>query len=119
MGFKPNWNAHWAPTIGEMHERGLKAYVSCSICKAQKEIDLAALIEKVGPDLCLKNRRNKPCKMKSGCLGYNYFCHNRSGVILPFRDQATSDRWMLEAIGERNERLATISSPHKSPAKTD
>lgn len=96
MGFKPNWNAHWAPTIGEMRDQGIKAYAECSNCGCQKLIDLDALIEKVGPDFCLKNRRNRPCKLKPGCQGYNYFCHDRGAVIMPFRDQETSIRWLSE-----------------------
>lgn len=106
MGFKPNWNAHWAPTIGEMHRRGISAFATCNYCKRQTKIDLPALIEKVGPDFCLFNRRQKPCKLKEGCHGYTYFAHDRSTVIVPFRDDATGQRWILETIGERNERLA-------------
>lgn len=95
MGFKPNWNAYWAPTIADMLRIGVKAFACCQKCGCQKVIDLAALIEKVGPDYCLKNRRCR-CRLKPGCDGWNYFAHNRSGgIIVPFRDAATADRWIF------------------------
>ena len=56
-----------------------------------------ALIEKVGPDFCLHNRRNKPCKLKPGCGGYTYFSTDRwGGIITPFRDEATGYKWLSE-----------------------
>lgn len=95
-------------TIGKMLEIGTKAYAACNYCHRQQPIDLAALIEKVGPDFSLFNRRNKPCKLTKGCFGYTYFATDKwGGIITPFRDDATGHRWMLEAIGERQERQRT------------
>lgn len=94
-------------TIAGMLEMGISAYATCNYCHGQKLIDLSALIEKVGPDFRLFNRRNKPCKLNEGCVGYTYFATDRwGGIITPFRDDATGHRWMLQTIGERNERMA-------------
>lgn len=78
-----------------MLRNGVNAYVACQKCGGQRKIDLTALIEKVGSDYCLKNRRCR-CRLTKGCDGWNYFCHDRSTVIVHFRDAATADRWMTE-----------------------
>lgn len=92
-------------TLADMVRIGIKAYATCNYCKAQRLIDLPALIEKVGPDFRLFNRRNKPCKLTAGCFGYTYFATDRwGGIVTPFRDNARGQRWMLEAIGERQAR---------------
>ena len=97
MGFKPNWNAHWSPTIGEIKANGVNLYACCTKCSAQRLVDLDAMIAAKGPDLRLKNKRTRTCRMKPGCDGQNYFAHDRSGgIITPFRDQETSIRWLSE-----------------------
>lgn len=102
---------HDGLTIGKMLEIGTKAYACCPVCKGQKLIDLAALIEKVGPDFRLFNRRNKPCKLNEECFGFNYFATDRwGGIITPFRDEATGHRWTIEAIGERQARGKVAAS---------
>lgn len=101
MGFKPNWNVHWKPTIGKMLEMGVKAYACCSVCERRKEIDLQAMIDAKGPDICLHNKRTKTCRLKEGCGGRNWFAHDRSTVIMPFRDAETSGRWLSEPHHER------------------
>ena len=97
MGNRGRRDIGWAPTLGKMLEQGVKAFACCSRCGRQQPIDIAALIEKVGPDFCLHNRRNKPCKLKPGCKGYTYFATNRwGGIITPFRNEITGYKWLSE-----------------------
>lgn len=94
MGARSNFNGYYQPTLAEMVEHGVKAYVRCNKCSGQREIDIPALIEKVGPGYSLFNRRSR-CKLNIGCDGWNSFMHSRSAVLLPLRDNETADRWIF------------------------
>lgn len=96
MADRSGFNRFYTPTLGDMLRTGVGAKAECNRCGCEKAINIPLLIEKVGPDYSLHNRRC-PCKLLPGCEGWNYFLHNRSGgVWLPFRDAATSDRWIFD-----------------------
>lgn len=62
----------WAQTIGGIHDAGGVVQAWCDQCKASVLIDLPALIEKVGRDYSLVDRRC-PCRITQGCVGWNQF----------------------------------------------
>ena len=92
MGNRAGFNRFYEPTIGEMARRSVPVFVECTICQAGHRIDLAQLIERVGPDYLLWNRRCR-CRLTGGCPGWNRFLHQRSAVLLPMWDDETAARW--------------------------
>jgi hypothetical protein len=79
-------------TLGELVAYNMPALVTCTTCKAHRQIDLPALIEKVGPDYSLWNRRCR-CRLTDGCMGWNRFFVG-GGWPTKSWDDATEDRWM-------------------------
>jgi len=55
-------------TLGQMIDHGHTAYAWCSTCRTYRDINLAALIAKVGRDYSLWNRRSH-CRTE-GCNGW-------------------------------------------------
>lgn len=81
-------------TIGQMAELGFTAHVSCAKCREYRQIDLSALVAKVGPDYSLWNRRCR-CRMTPGCDGWNRFFVGPGWHVAAF-DERTEWRWTLE-----------------------
>lgn len=75
----------------------------CDRCKGRQQIDLPALLAKVGPDYSLINRRCR-CRITPGCTGWNTFRY-LWGVYRGLYDDATSERWIL--LGEKSRREMT------------
>jgi hypothetical protein len=80
-------------TLGEMVDHGHTAYAYCSTCNTYRDIDLPALIEKVGREYSLWNRRSR-CRTE-GCAGW---MHYKCGPGHPhlMADEATEWRWFFE-----------------------
>jgi hypothetical protein len=78
-------------TIGRMHDEGWSARTWCTLhCSREIDIDLAALIEKVGRDYSLINRR---CRCRTpGCPGWMRFFYLH-GVYRRMWTDACADRW--------------------------
>ncbi len=62
----------WATTIGRMIDYGARVTVRCDRCGGFATIDLVALIEKVGREYSLVDRRCR-CRLCPGCVGWNTF----------------------------------------------
>ena len=62
----------WAMTIGLMIDFGARVTVWCDQCGGFAVVDLAALVEKVGRDYSLVDRRCR-CRLQPGCIGWNKF----------------------------------------------
>jgi hypothetical protein len=95
----------WTHTIGAMKAtRDEKpdhaaVRVSCEMCGEWREVDLDALVERLGPDFSLSNRRSR-CKLTNGCRGWNRFRY-QSGVMRPLWDDKTTNRWIDVEYEER------------------
>src|SRR3546814_11428576 len=94
MADRSGFNRYYEPTLGDMLRTGVRANVACTVCKCERAINLQNLIDKVGPDYSLYNRRCR-CRLLPGCEGWNYFLHDRSGVFLPLRSAERHPRWLL------------------------
>lgn len=81
-------------TLADFLRVGIQVKAFCTRCKLDHLIDLAALIEKKGPDFILWNRRSR-CK-QPGCDGWNRFHCNRGAVFLPMWDDRQAARWMRD-----------------------
>ncbi|WP_420142022.1 hypothetical protein [Sphingomonas sp.] len=77
----------------------MTARVSCTECKRLREIDIPALIEKVGPEYSLWNRRCR-CRLKKDCPGWNRFFIG-PGWFTKSYDEQTEMRWIEEDWKER------------------
>jgi hypothetical protein len=65
LRLKPSWTA----TLGALHdEGGLTIRARCRRCEVIQEVDLTALIAKVGRDYSLWDR-HPPCKLTPECCG--------------------------------------------------
>jgi hypothetical protein len=82
-------------TLGQMLDQGHTAMAECATCRGHHDIDLAQLIEKVGRDYSLWNRRSR-CRLTEGCPGWVVF---RCGPGWPhlMADEATEWRWFLSS----------------------
>jgi hypothetical protein len=87
-------------TLAEMVESGFESFARCPTCGFHKEIDLPALLAKVGPDYSLWNRRCR-CR-RPNCIGWVRFAVGPGWQTKDY-DDATEARW-VEA--EWQERLA-------------
>lgn len=81
----------WAATLGGALDAGCTFQVACDRCGRYAEIDVAALIEKVGRDYSLIDRRCR-CRFSKRCRGWNRFYY-RSGVYRPLWTDAALRRW--------------------------
>lgn len=62
---KPSWTA----TLGKLHDEGnVTIYARCDKCEVYQQVDLPALIEKVGRDYSLWDRHPR-CTLTPGCAG--------------------------------------------------
>lgn len=59
-------------TLGQMIDQGHTAQAFCRKCHSYRDIDIAALIAKVGRDYSLWNRRS-PCRLSKNCTGWVVF----------------------------------------------
>jgi hypothetical protein len=83
-------------TLGKMIDQGHTAFAECRTCHKQQEIDIAALIAKVGRDYSLWNRRQR-CKLTDGCPGQVVFLCGPGWPHL-MADEATEMRWTFNPI---------------------
>jgi hypothetical protein len=79
----------WESTLGKMRKFGTIVQWSCSTCNRYGRVDLAPLIEALGEDESLWDRR-PPCK-QPGCTGRVIFMASPSEGT-PFRPQLTQGR---------------------------
>ena len=84
----------WALSVGALHAAGVEVRVGCTGCGRWARVDLAALIERVGPGYSLIDRRCR-CRIISGCAGWNRFYYDHA-VMRPMWTEAAARRWMLE-----------------------
>jgi hypothetical protein len=87
----------WARTIGASLEANAPIRVLCTKCKNWRELgrdDLAALVERVGPDYSLIGRRCR-CRLSSRCNGWNRFYY-QSAVFRPLWTDEDVRRWVLQ-----------------------
>lgn len=85
-----------------MIENGFTAEARCSVCRAWRQIDLAALAGKVGLDYSLWNRRCR-CRLTDGCRGWIRFFIG-PGWPAPSFDERTELRWIEDEWNERHRR---------------
>ncbi len=85
-----------------MIQCGFKSFARCTGCSAYREIDLPALMAKVGPDYSLWNRRCR-CRMTKGCKGWNRFAVGPGWHTKDY-DERTEMRWMEQEWQERQAR---------------
>jgi hypothetical protein len=86
-------------TLAQMIAGGFQSFARCSLCKAHRQIDLDALMAKVGPDYSLWNRRCR-CKLTKGCRGWNKFAVGPGWHTKDY-DDLTEMRWVNEEWDER------------------
>src|SRR3546814_4744960 len=65
MADRSGFNRYYEPTLGDMLRTGVRANVACTVCKCERAINLQNLIDKVGPDYSLYNRRCR-CRLLPG-----------------------------------------------------
>lgn len=99
MGYRrgPAGFPAWTLTVGEMLQAQQGAgscavTVTCTACKVGRDVDLAAIVARKGPDVSLINRRAR-CRLTAGCTGWNRF-HYQSGVMRPLWTEACTFAWM-------------------------
>lgn len=83
----------WVRTLDRAIADEAAIKVSCTRCRAYRQLDLPALRAQVGGEYCLLNRRCR-CRLTPGCAGWNRF-HYLHGVYRPLWDDATAARWMM------------------------
>lgn len=83
-----------------------KISVSCDRCNAYRDVDIPALLAKVGPNYSLINRRCR-CKLTPGCNGWNRFRYLH-GVMRRLWDDNASDRWLALENASRREMTRLI-----------
>lgn len=87
------WDINEKMTLADMVKVGIDAKTFCTACDGGQLVDIPALIEKVGPDYKLYNKRTR-CRMTEGCAGFNRFWCNRGAVFLPMWDDDTAEVWL-------------------------
>lgn len=88
--------------LGNILSTGREIQVECDTCGGVHRFtvgEIAALAAKVGLDYNLVNRRCR-CRLNPECWGWNRFFF-RSGTYRPLWDDATSERWSMEAWREK------------------
>ncbi|NIJ07260.1 hypothetical protein FHS31_000856 [Sphingomonas vulcanisoli] len=86
-------------TLGQMVDNGFTAFARCRGCGKVKQIDLDALIAKVGRDYSLWNRRCR-CRLTEGCSGWNIFEVGPGWHVAAY-DPSQDQRWLNEDYQER------------------
>lgn len=89
---------HWMRKLSTILEWGTLVRVVCTSCDATRDLrmpEIAALIEKVGPDYSLINRRCR-CRLTPNCRGWNRFRYNGAGGMYPLWTEAQEARWNAE-----------------------
>lgn len=99
MKHVPAWTKTLATMLDCVRERPDTEWVRCwcDTCKRVRTLDaatLAALVQKVGPDYSLINRRSR-CKLSPGCVGWVSFKFYH-GVFRRLNDDRTEERWQEE-----------------------
>ncbi len=106
MGTRRAGNQIWpssVQTVSAMVREKTEVAAVCDVCRGRQQIDLPALLAKVGPDYSLINRRCR-CRITPGCKGWNTFRY-LWGVYRGLYDDAKSQRWLL--LGEKSRREMT------------
>ena len=83
-------------TLGQMIEQGHEAYAWCGTCDQRWEIDLPKLVEKVGPEYSLWNRRSR-CRT-NGCSGYMVYKCGKTGWPHLMADEDMEMWWVFNPI---------------------
>ncbi len=83
----------WVDTLGSMLEAGKLVRAYCAACKASVDVDIPALIKKVGRDFCLVDRR-PPCRTP-GCSGRTLFMYQSHGRMAPLQTERVALERML------------------------
>jgi hypothetical protein len=83
----------WVRTVGAMIDHGAEIRVLCTGCKAWRDVDLVALVERVGRSYSLVNRRCA-CRLTPGCGGWNRFYY-RQAVFRPLWSDEVGSKWLL------------------------
>lgn len=107
--FFPSWVQTLDASLAQERPVVIKAH--CPKCGEWREVDLAALREKVGGSYSLVNRRS-PCRLTPGCEGWVKF-HYLNGVVRPLWDDSAEARWM------QMELRAMRSTGEHRPARPD
>lgn len=89
-------------TLATMIEHGFTSHARCPTCEQTQDVDLLALMAKMGPDYSLWNRRSR-CRFTPGCAGWISFKVG-PGWRTPDFDEATEERWMAAEYREQLER---------------
>ncbi len=84
----------WTENLGAMIDRDASIRVSCSRCGEWRNVDVAALAERVGRDYSLIDRRCL-CRLTAGCKGWNRF-HFLAAVYRPLWTEERSMQWLAE-----------------------
>ena len=79
----------WVQSLDAMVAGNCHVRVMCDRCREWRDVDLAALRERVGGDYSLKSR------LTAGCSGWNTFRYLH-GVYRPLWDRETLARWSAE-----------------------
>lgn len=81
-------------TLGCYMRTTIPVEARCNKCAFKQPVDIAALVEKVGPAYKLWDRRSR-CK-QPGCDGWVRFFSARGGVFLPLWSEKAVARWMAK-----------------------
>ena len=99
----------WVETLGNMAEDGKLVRALCPRCGACVDVDIPALIDKVGRDFCLIDRR--PSCRTPGCTGRTLFMYQGHGCFLPLQtERVVSER---SAIYFERDKAAGLYDPPK------
>lgn len=91
----------WTRTLDAMIAEAVLVKVHCDRCKVYRDVDLAALREKVGGGYSLVNRRCK-CRLTPGCKGWNYFLYLH-GVMRHLAELDVRNRWLFQSVKRHND----------------
>lgn len=106
MGTRRAGNQIWpssVQTVGAMVREKAEVAAVCDLCRGRQQIDLPALLAKVGPEYSLINRRCR-CRITPGCKGWNTFRY-LWGVYRGLYDDRAQERWLLS--GDQSRRRMT------------
>lgn len=87
----------WAQTVGAMAEHDCKVRVNCDLCAVFGDVDIPALLQRVGPDYSLIDRRCR-CRLTPDCQGWNRFLYYHA-VFRPLWTDEAIERWWVKRLG--------------------